>query len=164
MPQLTLVTVASSRISHCHCNLPITFLFQTILKTTSFFPQIPTWSLRCPALKYPGTPVAHQTKPSLCVLMVRPLPTPSSLCLSHWSPTPSPAHVHFQLQGTLLLAPHAVWAPALGDSPLSHCTSWPVLMTPGSVRLGELGVHLTAYRNWLRFWNTQQIALLTRGL
>lgn len=53
MHQLTLVTVASSPISHCHCNLPITFLFQTILKTTFVLPPNTYMITTLPSLKIP---------------------------------------------------------------------------------------------------------------
>lgn len=97
-------------------------------KLLSFFSQIPISSLCSPALKHPGIPITHQTKPSLCNLMAKPLTAwPSSLYPALYSCQGSPFISHHLPNSPCLcpapgmFLPHplqAVEAPTVGGSTL----------------------------------------------
>ena len=126
-------------------------------KLLSFFCQIPISSLCSPALKHPGIPIIHQTKPSLRSLMAKPLTAwPFSLYSALYSCQGSPFIPH-HLPNSPCLCPapgmflpnplQAVEAPAVGGSTLltAHAElGWWYLH---SCRLGNVGSHLSACRN-----------------
>lgn len=132
MHKLTLVTVASSHISYYHCTLPITFLVQTILKTTFILPPnthiitvLPSFQTsRDFPLLTRQNPASQPNGQAPRILVL--LSTPCSLFLSNWSPAPPPPPEQPMStpssRGFSSPTPQALRAPAMGDSTIGHCT------------------------------------------